>query len=298
MARRSGRRSRSASPGRPAIVAWTSEIGASARAPTWSAPARHRDQDAERVPARAEQHQRAPDRPAPVDVGPLDRAAVLVEEADDRARARWRSRAAGRSGRSSDTGGRQAGQRGQRCAAAPRRAYSCCMSGMQRDSGRSLALGGCPGRGARGPAPRRPSGSGASPGPAGPSSASPPPSRRPGLGAAPPSALAADPRPRAAGGGGRRNALAVRARIPETGQLGGRARGRRRGAPRAAAGRPAGRRGPARAARRVPPNAQRPRLPPPRPERPLRRLRAVEPAPTRAYPSLGPGEGRGRRRSR
>ena len=48
------------------------------------APRPHRDQDPQRVGARAKQRQRGPHRAAQADRRRLDRAAVLVEEADDR----------------------------------------------------------------------------------------------------------------------------------------------------------------------------------------------------------------------
>jgi hypothetical protein len=52
--------------------------------PDVQAPATHRDQHAERVPAGPEEDDRAPQRPAPVDGRALDGASMLVEEADDR----------------------------------------------------------------------------------------------------------------------------------------------------------------------------------------------------------------------
>ena len=68
----------------PAMTVWTSEIGASESAADVQAPRRHRHRHAERVGARAEQPQRRAERPPPLDVGRLDRAAVLQQEAEQR----------------------------------------------------------------------------------------------------------------------------------------------------------------------------------------------------------------------
>ncbi len=68
----------------PAITDCTSEIGARESAADVKAPGRRRDEDPERVRAGAEQPQRGPHRVAQAHRRRLHRAAVLVEEADDR----------------------------------------------------------------------------------------------------------------------------------------------------------------------------------------------------------------------
>ena len=87
--------------------------------PDVEAPAGHRDQHAHRVGARAEQHQRAPDRPAPVDVRAVDRAAVLVEEADDRRQRR------GDGEQQADLDAQRHGRGRLQACGAPFAAYSC-----------------------------------------------------------------------------------------------------------------------------------------------------------------------------
>ena len=83
----------------PAITDWTSEIGASASAATW----KPHEPVATRIPSVYQRERNSASelahRPPPLDRRRLDRAAVLVEEADDRReRAREREHA-GRSGR-------------------------------------------------------------------------------------------------------------------------------------------------------------------------------------------------------
>ena len=67
----------------PAMIDWTSEIGASDSAATCRPHERHRHGEAERVPGRLEQRPRAAQRARPLDRRRRHRALVLPQEAQD-----------------------------------------------------------------------------------------------------------------------------------------------------------------------------------------------------------------------